>query len=153
MHAHSHAHAHINAHTHTHTRPDGCLMVVCVCVCVCDVSAGLHRGQSCQRAATPVLSVHDERVTAPWPSGLQLLRGDDCDGDSFGREMSKRKKKRKKGGKNANPRETENRMEMVDCHPAVVRRRRFHESKDERRKLNWGGGEVWLVEANVNSFV
>lgn len=52
---------------------------------MCDVSAGLQRGCSCQggpSAVKPVLSVHN--MTVLWPSGLQLLGSNDCNGDSSG---------------------------------------------------------------------
>lgn len=81
----------IHAQTHAHTPRVTHMLWCCHGLMhwlfdgLCDVLAGLHRGQSCRRGhLQPQQSVHDERVTALWPSGLQLIGRDYCNGNSSG---------------------------------------------------------------------
>lgn len=76
------AHTHLETQTHTHAVALSWSMRWLFDVC--DAPAGLRRGPSYQRGRLQ-RSVHVEHMTALWPSGLQLLGSDDCNGDSSGR--------------------------------------------------------------------
>lgn len=67
---------------HTRTNQTHKLCIGCLMVCVWCVSRFVQRAVLSERpsAATLVLSVHHEHMTALWLSGLQLLGDDDCNG-------------------------------------------------------------------------
>lgn len=103
-----HAHRSTRAHTHMLWRHHGwCTGCSMVCVCVCDVSAGLNRGQSCQRGRPqPRQSAHEKDTQlCCGPFGVQLLRSDGCNDNSLGRRCptKNRKKESWQFNKNANP--------------------------------------------------
>lgn len=96
------AHTHLETQTHTHAVALSWSMRWLFDVC--DAPAGLRRGPSYQRGRLQ-RSVHVEHMTALWPSGLQLLGSDDCNGDSSGRLCPP--PPQKKLNKNADPRSFE----------------------------------------------